>query len=140
MLMPPVPYVPPHVRQCSGKAHARLLLTGVLPSGRWNPHAKLHSGRYLKSSPVEEVTLAEKLRDAGYQTAHVGKWHLGEDDFFSPIHHGFDFNAVETLMVHRETIFFHNGNWLVPSTGQRIKWNVFSDGSEGEYPHRSFDG
>ena len=28
--------------------------------------------------PAEEVTLAEVLRDAGYYTSHVGKWHLGD--------------------------------------------------------------
>ena len=27
---------------------------------------------------AEEVTLAEVLRDAGYNTSHVGKWHMGE--------------------------------------------------------------
>jgi len=28
--------------------------------------------------PTEEVTLAEILRDAGYATSHVGKWHMGD--------------------------------------------------------------
>ena len=28
----------------------------------------------------DEVTLAQLLADAGYQTAHCGKWHLGNDD------------------------------------------------------------
>jgi len=28
--------------------------------------------------PAEEITLAEVLRDAGYYTSHVGKWHLGD--------------------------------------------------------------
>lgn len=36
-----------------------------------------------------EVTLAEMLRDAGYSTALVGKWHLGKQDPFSPTRHGF---------------------------------------------------
>ncbi len=28
--------------------------------------------------PAEEVTIAEVLRDAGYATSHVGKWHMGD--------------------------------------------------------------
>jgi arylsulfatase A-like enzyme len=28
--------------------------------------------------PAEEITLAEVLRDAGYYTSHVGKWHMGD--------------------------------------------------------------
>mgnify|MGYP005687906365 FL=1 len=28
--------------------------------------------------PTEQVTIAEVLRDAGYYTAHIGKWHLGQ--------------------------------------------------------------
>ena len=28
--------------------------------------------------PAEEVTIAELLRDAGYYTSHVGKWHMGD--------------------------------------------------------------
>src|SRR4029453_2451821 len=39
--------------------------------------------------PLEEVTLAERLRVAGYATAMIGKWHLG-DDGFSPREQGFD--------------------------------------------------
>ncbi|KAA5547322.1 sulfatase-like hydrolase/transferase [Roseiconus nitratireducens] len=43
---------------------------------------------------LSETTLAELLRDAGYSTAHVGKWHLGlpTDKFDKPTpdEHGFD--------------------------------------------------
>ncbi|NMC21640.1 MAG: sulfatase-like hydrolase/transferase, partial [Thermogutta sp.] len=35
------------------------------------------------------VTLAERLKAAGYATAHFGKWHLGREPY-SPLEHGFD--------------------------------------------------
>ncbi len=38
----------------------------------------------------DEVTVAEVLKDAGYETACVGKWHLGDQPRFLPTRHGFD--------------------------------------------------
>lgn len=40
--------------------------------------------------PTEEVTVAEVLQDAGYYTAHIGKWHLGAVDGMRPEDQGFD--------------------------------------------------
>lgn len=40
---------------------------------------------------LEEVTIAEALKEVGYTTAHIGKWHLGPDDWY-PEHQGFDIN------------------------------------------------
>jgi arylsulfatase A-like enzyme len=37
-----------------------------------------------------EITVAELLKQAGYVTGMVGKWHLGEWEAFNPVHHGFD--------------------------------------------------
>ncbi len=39
----------------------------------------------------EEVTMAEVLRDAGYRTACIGKWHLGDQLPFLPTEQGFDY-------------------------------------------------
>ena len=40
--------------------------------------------------PLSERTLADVLRGAGYRTALVGKWHLGNIAEFGPNRHGFD--------------------------------------------------
>src|SRR3954454_5462578 len=39
--------------------------------------------------PLAETTLADTLRDAGYATALVGKWHLGGAPKFNPQRRGF---------------------------------------------------
>jgi arylsulfatase A-like enzyme len=40
--------------------------------------------------PASEQTIAELLRDAGYHTIHLGKWHLGESKGMRPDDQGFD--------------------------------------------------
>ena len=39
--------------------------------------------------PTEEITLAETLREAGYHTVHIGKWHLGLSNGMAPVDQGF---------------------------------------------------
>ena len=40
--------------------------------------------------PGSEITIAEVLRDVGYRTMHIGKWHLGEAPALQPNAQGFD--------------------------------------------------
>jgi len=40
--------------------------------------------------PLAERTIAEALRDGGYQTWHLGKWHLGNAQQFGPQKQGFE--------------------------------------------------
>lgn len=40
--------------------------------------------------PPDEITLAEALREQGYATIAIGKWHLGDQVEFLPKQHGFD--------------------------------------------------
>ena len=40
--------------------------------------------------PTEEITLAETLKEAGYHTVHIGKWHLGRTNGMAPVDQGFD--------------------------------------------------
>ena len=52
------------------------MMTGRLPTRTGMVEAKATvSGEGL---PQEEVTIAEVLRDAGYNTSHIGKWHMGD--------------------------------------------------------------
>jgi arylsulfatase A-like enzyme len=43
--------------------------------------------------PASEVTLAEVLSEAGYNTVHIGKWHMGDIEESYPHNQGFDFAA-----------------------------------------------
>ncbi len=74
------------------------LLTGKYPPRVGVTHylgghgrGKLLEAPYTDHLPREEHSLAAALRDGGYQTWHVGKWHLGTEDYY-PEHHGFDVN------------------------------------------------
>jgi arylsulfatase A-like enzyme len=109
-------------------------LTDWLPSGRWSPQARLQSGRFIRALPLEEFTLAEALREAGYRTASIGKWHLGSEPFSLPQHHGFDVNIAGNAHGAPGSYFFpYAGDWKIPTTDLRARWNVLSDGKPGEY-------
>ena len=43
-----------------------------------------------KGLPASEVTIAETLKEKGYYTAHIGKWHLGRENGMAPHDQGFD--------------------------------------------------
>jgi len=53
----------------------------------------------------KEVTLAEVLSDSGYNTAHIGKWHMGDIMESWPNHQGFDFAAFPIHQQGQLTIF-----------------------------------
>lgn len=50
--------------------------------------------------PGSEVTIAEMLKDAGYHTVHIGKWHLGNSGEFHPNQQGFDESLLMTGLLH----------------------------------------
>ena len=53
----------------------------------------------------KEVTLAEVLSDVGYNTVHIGKWHIGDIMESWPNHQGFDFAAFPIHQQGQLTIF-----------------------------------
>jgi arylsulfatase A-like enzyme len=109
------------------------ILTGKYPAtvgvtdwidwgGRLHPaRGKLVDVPYVRHLPLEEKSLASALREAGYATWHVGKWHLGEEPYY-PEKHGFDVNV---------------GGWAMgaPHRGYFSPWAfpTLPDGPDGEY-------
>jgi arylsulfatase A-like enzyme len=49
--------------------------------------------------PAGEWTVASVLKQAGYSTCQIGKWHLGEADYSMPTAHGFD-EMYNTTLYH----------------------------------------
>ncbi len=81
--------------------------------------------------PAAETTLGEAFQSHGYQTAYLGKWHLGELDADHPTRHGFTW----TLGVNRAG---QPGAYHFPyrrSGGQGSIWDVpdFDSGKAGDY-------
>lgn len=50
--------------------------------------------------PGSEVTIAEMLKEKGYHTVHIGKWHLGNSGEFHPNAQGFDESLNMTGLLH----------------------------------------
>src|SRR5262245_5507473 len=73
----------------TGKSPARLHLTTFLPGRTDAPSQKLLHPKIELQLSHTEVTLAERLKAAGYVSACIGKWHLGGAGF-GPTDQGFD--------------------------------------------------
>lgn len=136
-------YETPHIDQLAGRGmrftHAYAacpvcsptrasILTGKYPAtvGVTNFIGGQARGRlidvpYVRHLPAEEVSLAKALKSGGYDTWHVGKWHLGDKPYY-PEDHGFDVNIGGC-------------HWGYPANGYFSPWNIptLEDGPEGEY-------
>lgn len=94
----------------TGQSPARLQLTQWIPGVKY-PHKKLREAPSALHLPSSVPTVAEQLKRAGYQTAAIGKWHLGGDGYL-PENFGFDVNIAGDSHGHPPSYFgpfhFHN--------------------------------
>src|SRR5690606_19005454 len=69
------------------------LLTGRLPirSGMCSEKRRVLFPDSKGGLPPTEITMAKMLKSAGYNTAAIGKWHLGHLPEYAPNAHGFDY-------------------------------------------------
>ncbi|MEQ8881774.1 MAG: sulfatase-like hydrolase/transferase [Cyclobacteriaceae bacterium] len=68
------------------------LLTGKTPQKAGCPGNAGASLESMRGVPGSQYTMAEVFKDAGYRTAHIGKWHLGFQPDMLPNAQGFDYS------------------------------------------------
>ncbi|MDF7827117.1 sulfatase-like hydrolase/transferase, partial [Pontiellaceae bacterium B12227] len=118
----------------TGKYPSRIGLTNHSgTSGPKGPGHKLTPPKVDGHVPLEDTTLAEALKQAGYTTAHIGKWHLQTHNEKGKAHfpeaNGFDINIAGHRMGQPGSYYFPYKSEQHPST------NVpdLDDGKEGDY-------
>lgn len=89
----------------TGRHPARVGITDWLPGRKSQPGDRLLGPALAAHLGPDDKTFASVLRDAGYQTAFVGKWHLGEDPAHFPDQHGFDVNIAGSGLGHPPSYF-----------------------------------
>jgi arylsulfatase A-like enzyme len=108
----------------AGKYPARMNLTDWIPGRQANgprPDEMLIGPRFNQQMLLTEVTVAEAFKQAGYSTAFIGKWHLG-DEMYYPEYQGFDVNIAGI------SYGWPVGGYFSPYKNPKIK-----DGPKGEY-------
>ena len=78
---------------------------------------------------LDEITIAEALDSAGYTSCHIGKWHLGADDWY-PDKQGFDFNIAGCDFGQPPSYFdpyFRKGQGQIPTLTLRRKGEYLTD-------------
>lgn len=78
----------------TGLAPARLHITQHGADGKqfWPDDRLVQPPPAEHELPLERITLAERLRDAGYAAGFFGKWHLGGNKKYWPTNQGFEVN------------------------------------------------
>lgn len=78
---------------------------------------------YNYNMPLKEVTIAEAMKEAGYKTIHIGKWHCCVDSLYYPEYQGYDVNIGGCHMGSPR-----GNGYFVPYSNPKLP-----DGPEGEY-------
>ena len=103
----------------TGQYPARLHITDWI-AGHVRPKAKLRVPDWTMHLPLETPNIAKALKSAGYATASIGKWHLGNKEFW-PDKQGFDLNVAGC------------GDGQPPTYFSPYKIPTLTEGPEGEF-------
>ena len=109
----------------TGKHPGRLHITNWI-GGEQN--GLLQQARYERQLPLEEYTIGEAFRDAGYVTGYIGKWHLGVGAFM-PDAQGFETTVAVNGAGQPSAYFYPYRHERTP----QMDVPDLEDGAEGEY-------
>jgi len=118
----------------TGKYPSRIGLTNHSGyNGPKGPDHQLMPQEIVGNMPPEDTTLAEALHEAGYTTAHIGKWHLQAHNDTSRDHfpeaNGFDLNIAGHRGGHPNSFYYpYKGD-----THPAYDVPDMEDGKEGDY-------
>jgi len=108
----------------TGKYPARVNITDWIPGRQFKGarnDEKLIGPRFNLQMALKDTTIAEAFKQAGYNTAFIGKWHLG-DEMYYPQYQGFDINIAGTSY-----------GWPAGGYFSPYKNPMIEDGPKGEY-------
>jgi arylsulfatase len=108
-----------NARCCPSRAS---LMTGLYPHQAGMGHQNVNSGHPAYSGRINNnaTTIAELLGQNGYQTYHIGKWHLGDGRAYWPDQKGFQshFSLIEGAMN-----YYNLAPWLKKQDSLRLSYN-----------------
>ncbi|MBM4024975.1 MAG: sulfatase [Planctomycetes bacterium] len=109
---------------------------GKIPEDKKNPTKHVGDKKQKLLCPPnalwlesQEITIAEALQQAGYVSCHIGKWHLGTDDWY-PEKQGFEYNIGGCDFGQPPTYFdpyFRKGQGDIPTLAARRPGEYLTD-------------
>ena len=112
---------PTRAELMSGQYYPRQPIYHVGTPGR----GKMIPAENAEYLPLEKVTIAEALKEGGYTTGFIGKWHIGSPPATGPEEQGFDLNVGGYLAGNPA---FWQGGYFEPNNNPYI-----NDAREDEY-------
>ena len=113
-------------------------LDGKNPSGfLGNENRELLCPQNALWLELDEITLAEVLKPAGYVSCHIGKWHLGFEEWY-PDRQGFDFNIGGCDYGQPPSYFdpyYRKGHGFIPTLAPRKVGEFLTDREADEAVH-----
>ncbi|MBK9390092.1 MAG: sulfatase [Bacteroidetes bacterium] len=95
----------------TGKYPARLKLTNFIAGNRTDDSSPVLPAEWKPYLEAKEKTIAELLKNQGYTTGMVGKWHLGGEDSIAPWNQGFDYSR----MIGKNGLDYYNYSIFIDS-------------------------